>query len=53
MNDEPVIELIIRPGSASAEEIAEVLTAISDLYVLLGGSPLEWKVCDSEHNETA
>lgn len=39
-----VLSLYVKPGSASAEEIAEVLTAFSDLYKAYGGSGLVFEV---------
>ncbi len=39
------IELYIDPGTATPEEIAELLIAISDLYRAFGGQGLEFKTC--------
>lgn len=40
---EPLV-LYIAPGTATAEQIAELLTALSDLYRLMGGSGIQWSV---------
>lgn len=40
--DAEPMRLLIEPGSASAEEIAKVLAAISELSVLMGGQPIKW-----------
>ena len=45
------LRLLIQPGSATAEEIAELLSAISELYVLMDGSPIVWKVPDKPSQE--
>lgn len=42
-NAEP-LRLLIDPGSASADEIAELLSAFSQVYVLMGGAPIKWTV---------
>lgn len=40
---EPLV-LRIAPGSASPEQIAELLTALSDLNRMMGGSGIKWTV---------
>jgi hypothetical protein len=38
------VTILLQPGTASPEEIAELFLAISDLYRSLGGSGLKWTV---------
>ncbi len=44
---EPVLVIYISPGSATAEDIAELLMAISDLYRAMGGIGIDWSVEDA------
>lgn len=40
---EDVVELLIDPGEASAETVADLLVALSNLHVALGGGPLTFR----------
>ena len=49
MPDAEPLRLAVNPGSASAEEIAELLSAISQLSLLSCGKQIIWKhVCCQE-----
>ena len=41
------LELLIEPGTATAEEIGELLAEISKLYQMMGGSGINFTVIDS------
>lgn len=45
------LRLLIQPGSASADEIAELLSKISELSMLMGGSSIVWKVPDAQPSQ--
>ncbi len=47
------LELLIDPGSASAQEIADLLLAISDLYRLAGGSGIKFTLVETREPATA
>lgn len=42
--NDPVVRLIIEPGTASAEEIGEFLAELSKLYRMMGGSGIKYTV---------
>lgn len=42
----PQLRLLIQPGTAAAEDIADLLYEISKLNRMLGGNGIEWKVTE-------
>lgn len=46
--NEPIISLLINPGTASAEELADFIFEISKLYRIIGGGGIQFSVVEKE-----